>query len=145
MIRLPFSAEMMRLLPQYLLAMAGLALADPRDFGLPCSEVQCPTGWRNVEGSCLLFAGWEERRGREVCRQNRAEYLQCQWGGTVRLCLVRRETRCQCGRYNGSVLSEGGLRLGYPWQGTVQDQTCQHLTHLYTYNTIIVWCFNCFV
>ena len=106
------------MIQRYLMAMGSLALADLE----PCPPLQCPAGWRNAGGDCLMLAGWEERRAREVCRENRAELLQ--WGNssTVRLCLLRGETQCQCGRYyNGTGQGEGGLSLAYPWQGTVQD------------------------
>ena len=107
----------------YLLALAGLAVADiePMDFGVLCSLGECPAGWRKVEEDCVMFAGWEERRAREVCRVHRSEVLV--WSTTVWLCRVRRETQCQCGRHsNRPVKSVGGVNMGSPWQGTVQEQ-----------------------
>ena len=96
-----------------LLVPLGLAMAytDPRDFARLCgSGGECPAGWRTVEGDCLLFmSGWEEGSAREVCRGLRAEYEE--WvmmreesdsatRHSLPVCLVRRETQCQCGRPN---------------------------------------------
>ena len=62
-----------------LLLPLGLAMAntDPRDFSLLCgSGAECPAGWKKVDAGCILFAGWEEVRAREVCRENRAVYSE---------------------------------------------------------------------
>ena len=106
----------------YLLAVTVLAVADiqPRDFAGLCSLGECPAGWRKVEEDCVMFAGWEERRAREVCRGHRSEGLV--WSTTVWLCRVRRETQCQCGRHSNRTVKSGGVNMGYPWQGTVQEQ-----------------------
>ena len=103
----------------YLLGVAGLAAADIES----CSLGECPAGWQKVEGDCVMFAGWEERRAREVCRVHRSEVLV--WSTTVWLCRVRRETQCQCGRHSNRPVKSvgvGGVNMGYPWQGTVQEQ-----------------------
>ena len=62
-----------------LLVQLGLAMAatDPRDFSRLCgSGAECPAGWKQVDAGCIMFAGWEEVRAREVCRENRAEYSE---------------------------------------------------------------------
>ena len=63
----------------YLLALLGLAMAktNPRDFADLCTSGECPAGWREVDGDCVLFmSGWDEARAREECRENRAEYME---------------------------------------------------------------------
>ena len=102
-----------------LLVLIGLATADtdPRDFSRLCSSGECPSGWKKVESGCIMFAGWEEVRAREVCRENRAEYSE--WvmmreesdsatRHSLPVCLVRRETQCQCGRPNRDFNIAGG-------------------------------------
>ena len=89
----------------HLLALLGLAMADtdPRDFASLCSTGECPDNWRNVDGNCVLFMfGWEEERARENCKQNQAEYqdFAAHSQFSLPVCLVRRETQCQCGRPN---------------------------------------------
>ena len=100
----------------YLLAVAGLAVAEMD----PCSLGDCPAGWQKVEEDCVMFAGWEERRGREACRLHRAELLE--WSSRVWLCRVGRVSQCQCGRQYRPVQALGGINMGHPWQGRVQQQ-----------------------
>ena len=113
-----------------LLAVVGLvvveAATDPHDFSRLCSSPapggECPAGWRNVGGDCLKFmSGWDEAKAKEVCREERAEYreyvMMTEYSDSAAqhllpVCLVRRETRCQCGRTN-----RGNEKTGYPWQG----------------------------
>ena len=115
-------------------ALIGLALADtdPMDFARLCTSGECPAGWREVEGDCVLFmSGWDEARAREVCRENRAEYrdyvlLREDSDSATRhslpVCLVRRETQCGCGKASRQSLIVGGRiveKNEYPWQGKV--------------------------
>ena len=113
-----------------LLVPLGLAMADtdPRDFARLCDSEECPSGWKKVDAGCILFAGWEEVSAREVCRENRAEYSE--WvmmreesdsatRHSLPVCLVRRETQCQCGRPNRQSYIAGGTTVEpneYPWQ-----------------------------
>ena len=111
-----------------LLVPLGLAMADtdPRDFARLCDSGECPANWKKVAAGCILFAGWEEVSAREVCRQNRAEYsewLMMESDSATRhslpVCLVRRETQCQCGRPNRESNIVGGTKVEqneYPWQ-----------------------------
>ena len=97
------------------MALLGLAMADtdPRDFGRLCTSGECPTGWREVEGDCVLFmSGWDEARAREECRKNRAEYrdyvlLRENSDSATRhslpVCLVKKDFQCHCGRPNREV------------------------------------------
>ena len=122
-----------------LLLPLGLAMAntDPRDFSLLCgSGAECPAGWKKVDAGCIMFAGWEEVRAREVCRENRAEYSE--WvmmreesdsatRHSLPVCLVRRETQCQCGRPNRETNIVGGVdveRNEYPWQVRLSMPDC---------------------
>ena len=75
-----------------LLVLLGLAKAytDTRDFGHLCSNGEC---WNNINGDFIMFAGWEETKAREVCRENRAEYTEY----SLPVCLVRRETQGRSG------------------------------------------------
>ena len=74
-----------------LLVPLGLAMADtdPRDFSRLCDSDTCPIGWKKVDAGCIMFAGWEEVRAREVCRENRAEYSEY----SLPVCLIRRDTQ----------------------------------------------------
>ena len=116
----------------HLLALLGLAMADtdPRDFARLCSSDECPAGWRNIEGDCVLFmSGWDEARAREVCRENRAEYRDYVFltedsdsatRHSLPVCLVKKEYQCQCGRPNRISKIVGGVTADkneYPWQG----------------------------
>ena len=128
-----FSAEMIRF---YLLAVAGSAVAnmDPSDVADPCSLGDCPAGWQKVEDDdCVMFAGWEERRGREMCRLHRAELVE--WSSRVWLCRVGRVSQCQCGRHYRPVQSLGAVNMGQPWQGTVQHQKLTITQRLYIYSS----------
>ena len=116
----------------------GLAMADtdPRDFARLCDSEECPSGWKKVDAGCILFAGWEEVSAREVCRENRAEYsewvmMREESDSATRhflpVCLVRRETQCQCGRPNRETNIVGGLSVEkneYPWQVRLSMPGC---------------------
>ena len=93
----------------HLLALLGLAMADtnPMDFARLCSSGECPTDWKNIDGDCFMFAGWEETRAREVCKENNAEYRDnfllrensdSATSHSVSVCVVRRETQCKQGK-----------------------------------------------
>ena len=110
----------------YLLTVVGLvvvAATDPHDFSRLCSSPapggECPAGWRNVDGDCLKFmSGWDQAKAKEVCREERAEYIEFLFLPPV--CLVRRETQCQCGRTNSVTKTVGGVEIEkkeYPWEG----------------------------
>ena len=97
-----------------LLIVLGLAMANASRL---CDSDECPAGWKKVDAGCIMFAGWEEVRAREVCRENRAEYSE--WvmmreesdsatRHSLPVCLVRRETQCQCGRPNRDFNIAGG-------------------------------------
>ena len=120
----------------YRLAMVGLvvvAATDPHDFSRLCSSTapggECPAGWKNVGEGCIMFAGWDQAKAKEVCREERAEYTEFvmmreETDSAARhslpVCLVRRETQCQCGRTNREAKIVGGVeaeRNEYPWQG----------------------------
>merc|ERR1711988_1963725 len=117
-----FSVAMLSL---YLLAVVGLvvvAATDPRDFSRLCSSPapggECPAGWRNDGGDCLKFmSGWDQAKAQEVCREERAEYIE--FFLLPLGCLVRRETQCQCGRTNSVTKTEFGVEIEreeYPWE-----------------------------
>ena len=125
----------MKMLLLCLFSLTGLAIADidPRDLARLCSSGECPTGWRNVEGDCVLFmSGWDEARAREVCRENRAEYRDYLFltedsdsatRHSLPVCLVKKDFQCRCGRPNREVKIVGGVtaeKNEYPWQGKVQ-------------------------
>ena len=120
----------------YLLAVVELveAATDPHDFSRLCSSPapggECPAGWRNVGGDCLKFmSGWDEAKAKEVCREEGAEYreyvMMTEFSDSAAqhllpVCLVRRETQCQCGRTNRKSEIVGGVETEkneYPWQG----------------------------
>ena len=127
------------MLSLYLLTVVGLvvvAATDPHDFSRLCSSPapggECPAGWRNVGGDCLKFmSDWDQAKAKEVCREERAEYTEFvmmreDTDSAVRyslpVCLMRRETQCQCGRTNREARGKivGGVeaeRNEYPWQG----------------------------
>ena len=62
------------MLSLYLLTVVGLvvvAATDPHDFSRLCSSPapggECPAGWRNVGGDCIMFmSSWDQAK--EVCR-----------------------------------------------------------------------------
>ena len=113
------------------MVLLGLAMADtnPMDFARLCSSDECPTDWKNIDGDCFMFAGWEETRAREVCKENNAEYRDnfllrensdSATSHSVSVCVVRRETQCDCGRPNRVSKIVGGVEADkneYPWQG----------------------------
>ena len=125
------------MLSLYLLTVVGLvvvAATDPHDFSRLCSSPapggECPAGWRNVGGDCLKFmSGWDQAKAQEVCREEGAEYseylLMSEYSDSAAqhllpVCLVRRETQCQCGRTNIETKTVGGVETEekeYPWQG----------------------------
>ena len=117
-----------------LLTVVGLvvvAATDPHDFSRLCSSPapggECPAGWRNVGGDCVKFmSGWDQAKTKEVCREERAEYTEHEvtTDSAVRyslpVCLVRRETQCQCGWTNSVTKTELGVEIEkkeYPWEG----------------------------
>ena len=116
------------------MGLLGLAMADtnPMDFARLCSSGECPTDWKNIDGDCFMFAGWEETRAREVCKENNAEYRDnfllrensdSATSHSVSVCVVRRETQCDCGRPNriaNRIVGGGDAdKNEYPWQGKV--------------------------
>ena len=113
------------MLSLYLLTVVGLvvvAATDPHDFSRLCSSPapggECPAGWKNVGGDCIMFAGWDQAKAKEMCREERAEYIEFLF--LLPVCLVRRETQCQCGRTNREAYIVGGVKADkneYPWQG----------------------------
>ena len=127
------------MLSLYLLAVVGLvveAATNPHDFSRLCSSPapggECPAGWKNVGGDCLKFmSGWDQAKAQEVCREEGAEYseylLMSEYSDSAAqhllpVCLVRRETQCQCGRTNRGAKAKimGGIKTEkneYPWQG----------------------------
>ena len=122
------------MLSLYLLTVVGLvvvAATDPHDFSRLCSSPapggECPAGWRNVGGDCVKFmSGWDQAKAKEVCREERAEYTEHEvtTNSDVRyslpVCLVRRETQCQCGRTNIETKTVLGVEIEkkeYPWEG----------------------------
>ena len=76
-----------------------------------------------------MFAGWDQTKAKEVCREERAEYTEFvmmreETDSAARhslpVCLVRRETQCKCGRTNRISRIVGGNDVEkneYPWQG----------------------------
>ena len=124
------------MLSLYLLTVMGLvvvAATDPHDFSRLCSSPapggECPAGWKNVDGDCIMFAGWDKAKAQEVCREEGAEYseylLMSEYSDSAAqhllpVCLVRRETQCQCGRTNIETKTVGGVeteKKEYPWEG----------------------------
>ena len=76
-----------------------------------------------------MFAGWDQAKAQEGCREARAEYTEfvmmreetdsAAWH-SLPVCLVRRETQCKCGRTNRISRIVGGNDVEkneYPWQG----------------------------
>ena len=115
----------------YLFALLGLATAktNPRDFADLCTSGECPAGWREMDGDCVLFmSGWDKARAKEVCKENKAIYMEYFWmksdsdsatKHSLPVCLVRRETQCQCGRPNREFHIVAGTTAEqneYPWQ-----------------------------
>ena len=76
----------------------------------------------------MFVSGWDGAAAREVCRKEMAEYTEYKLAGvgsakphTVPVCLVRRETQCECGRRNKKTVKiVGGVRAEmneFTWQG----------------------------
>merc|ERR1711988_270774 len=122
-------------MPSLYLLTVGLvvvAATDPRDFSRLCSspapDGECPAGWRNVDGDCLKFmSGWDQAKAKEVCREEGAEYEEFLFMSNsdsaaqhlLPVCLVRRETQCQCGRTNSVTKTAFGVDIEkeeYPWE-----------------------------
>ena len=76
---------------------------------------------------CIMFAGWDQAKAQEVCREERAEYSEFVMmvedtdsaaRHSLPVCLVRRETHCQCGRTNREGRIVNGVEVEkneYPW------------------------------
>ena len=101
-----------------------VAATNPHDFSRLCSSPapggECPAGWRNVGGDCVKFMVKfrDQAKAKEVCREEGAEYIEFLFLPPV--CLVRRETQCQCGRTNSVTKTVGGVEIEkkeYPWEG----------------------------
>ena len=85
-----------------LVTVLGLAMADTNPL---CGGGECPAGWMNVEGDCVMFmSGWEEDSARQVCRGLRAEFSEffisrsdsdSATRHSLPVCLLRRETTTQ--------------------------------------------------
>ena len=139
----------------HLLAVVGLvvvgAATDPHDFSRLCSSPapggECPAGWRNVGGDCLKFmSGWDQAKAKEVCREEGAEYteyvMMTEFSDSAAqhllpVCLVRRETQCQCGRTNRETKIVGGVKTGkkeYPWQGKKNFLTTSYQPKIFPLN-----------
>ena len=99
----------------YLLAVVVLVEAVTnltKDFSRLCSG-ECPANWTYVGFGCALVPGNDLEKAREVCREERAEYtrfftLEDEIPVIKPICLVERETQCQCGRKT---------KKKYPWRG----------------------------
>ena len=74
------------------------------------------------------MSGWDQAKTKEVCREEGAEYSEYEITTDsaaqhlLPVCLVRRETQCQCGRTNrdreANIVGGGPAeRNEYPWQG----------------------------
>ena len=96
------------------------------DFARLCSTGECPVNWKNVDGNCVLFMfDWEEERARENCKQNQAEYQDFSFSTgpsqhSLPVCMVRRETQCDCGKTLSAGKIVGGVsaeKNEFPWQG----------------------------
>ena len=125
----------------FLLALLGLAMADtdPRDFARLCSDNECPAGWMKVEGDCVMFmSGWDEVRAEEECEKRKAVYTSyfisredsdSATRHSLPVCLVTRQSQCQCGQKNGADRIVGGVDAGkneFPWQVRLQIFTDGH-------------------
>ena len=83
-----------------LVTVLGLAMADTNPL---CGGGECPAGWMNVEGDCVMFmSGWEEDSARQVCRGLKAEFSEfiisrsdsdSATRHSLPVCLLRRETQ----------------------------------------------------
>jgi len=145
-----------------LLTVVGLvvvAATDPHDFSKLCSSPapggECPAGWKNVGGDCVKFmSGWDQAKTKEVCKEEGAELTT--FGLVGEVCLVRRETQCQCGRTNrdreANIVGGGPAeRNEYPWQvrlssgcgGSIISRdkilTAAHCTEGYSVGSIFVF------
>ena len=115
-------------LPTFLLLVTVVTATDPLLFQRLCSDGECPPGWRNIDGDCAMFvSGWDEATARDVCRKQMAEYVEYEMEvasakpHTVPVCLVRRETQCECGRRNKETrkIANGVIaeKNEFTWQG----------------------------
>ena len=78
-------------------------------FELCSSELskECLPGWKNVRGNCFKFAGWDQAKAKELCREEGAEYEEYSDSAGLYLlsvCLERKETRCKA----GFIITGGG-------------------------------------
>ena len=82
----------------------------------------------------MFVSGWDRAAAREFCRKEMVltEYTEYELAGsgsakppTVPVCLVRRETQCECGRRNKKTIKiVGGVRAEineYTWQGILNS------------------------
>ena len=91
-----------------LVTVLGQAMADTNPL---CGGGDCPAGWMNVEGDCVMFmSGWEEDSARQVCRGLKAEFSEffisrsdsdSATRHSLPVCLLRRETQSQDGSTSG--------------------------------------------
>ena len=88
------------MLRSHLLALLGLVVAqtDPNDFSALCAvQPECPAGWTAQQGDCLMFAGWNQTRAVEICREKGAGTTVFPNEDKSRVpvfCVVRRKTQC---------------------------------------------------
>jgi len=97
-----------------LVTVLGQAMADANPL---CGGGECPAGWMNVEGDCVMFmSGWEEDSARQVCRGLKAEFSEffisrsdseSATRHSLPVCLLRRETQSQ--GFSGPVIQNNQI------------------------------------
>ena len=117
----------------YLLTVVGLvvvAATDPNDIFELCSSKltgECPAGWKNVRRNCFKFAGWDQAKAKEMCREEGAEYKEFSDSAGLYLlsvCLLRRKTQCKSGfLITGEGTSAAGKKVEL-WN-PVSRRSCQ--------------------